>query len=356
MTRVALVGVGDVSVVHLTAIEAIQDAELVGLVETDHERAEAAAAHGVAVYGDHNQMYADLAPDVVHVTTPHHQHAPVAVDLLDAGANVILEKPLAHSRAGADAIIEAARRATGKVGICFQNRYNATAQELKRVLDQGELGTIQGAWANVVWTRTMPYYQARPWRATWDGSGGGVLINQAIHTLDLVQWLLGGVEDVRGHAAQTKFDGQIEVEDTATAWITHPSGAQTTFFATLNSAVHRPVEIEIWGELGSARLFEGLTVTDFDSGRSSYTPERLVPSTGRAYWGYSHELLIRDFYDRLDDDQPFWISPDEADITLQILAAIYRDTGPERPLTVPQAGENPLHPPTTPTATSSHQE
>ncbi|CAI9403267.1 MULTISPECIES: Gfo/Idh/MocA family protein [Aestuariimicrobium] len=327
MIKAALVGVGDVSVVHLDAIGAIEDAELVALVETDPERAVQARDLGVPVFDDHLEMYRSIRPDVVHVTTPHHQHAPVAVDLLEAGANVLLEKPLANSRSAADAIIAAADKATGKLGVCFQNRYNASSVQLKKLIDSGELGDIKGAWANVVWTRTAEYYARRPWRGKLAEAGSGVLINQSIHTLDLLQWLLGDVVSVAGDGTTTKFADVIEVEDTATAYIRHAGGAESTFFATLNTPVHRPVEIEIWGSDAQARISEGLTVTFFDTGRTEFTPDQTSPTAGRSYWGYSHELLIRDFYSQLETDEPFWISAREADATMHIIGEVFRSGG-----------------------------
>ncbi|MGJ6981644.1 Gfo/Idh/MocA family protein [Aestuariimicrobium soli] len=327
MTRAALVGVGDVSVVHLEAIASIEGAELVALVESDPERAESAREHGVPVFSDHLEMYREIHPDVVHVTTPHHQHAPVAIDLLDAGANVLLEKPLANSRSAADALVAAADRAHGKLAVCLQNRYNASSVQLKKLIDEGALGEIKGAWANVVWTRTADYYARRPWRGKLAEAGSGVLINQSIHTLDLVQWFLGGVTEVTGDGTTTKFADVIEVEDTATAYIKHPSGAESTFFATLNTPVHRPVEIEVWGTDAHARISEGLTVTHFDSGRTEFTPDQVSPTAGKAYWGFSHELLIRDFYSQLGSDEPFWISAREADVTMRMIGDIFRSGG-----------------------------
>lgn len=327
MVKAALVGVGDVSVVHLEAIRAIAGAELVALVETDPERAELARHHGVPVFTDHLEMLDQVRPDVVHVTTPHHQHAPVAIDLLKAGANVLLEKPLANSRSAADAIVEAAEASSGKFGICFQNRYNASSLQLKNLIDTGQLGQIKGAWANVIWTRTADYYAQRPWRGRLAEAGSGVLINQAIHTLDLLQWFMGGVTSVTGDGTAVKFGDVIEVEDTATAYLQHPSGAESTFYATLASPVLRPVEIEVWGSDAHARISEGLTVTFFDSGRTEFTPDQVSPTRGRSYWGFSHELLIRDFYQKLDEPEPFWLSAREGHQSIEIIGDIFRSGG-----------------------------
>lgn len=207
MIRAAVVGCGDVSVVHLQAIDALADAVLVGVCDTDPAAREAAAArYGVPAFADHRQLLAGAQPDVVHISTPHHQHADVAVSCLEAGVAVILEKPLAHTLADARRILIAAEQhPTTKIGVCYQNRYNATVQAMHALVTSGDLGAVTGASATLLWHRTPAYYQAKPWRGRADQSGGGVLINQAIHTLDLVQWLLGEVTAVAGSAVPTAW-------------------------------------------------------------------------------------------------------------------------------------------------------
>lgn len=324
--RAAIVGCGDVSVIHAEAIEAIEGIELVAVCDADPDQLEAAARDlGAAGYDDLGQMLAEARPDVVHVTTPHHQHVQATIDCLAAGVHVIQEKPLAHTIEEGERLVEAARTASAKVGICFQNRYNVSSEEARRIIDSGLLGEIRGAYASVVWSRTAGYYLNRPWRGTFAESGGGLLVNQAIHTLDLVQWLMGDVVAVDGHAATRKFADVIEVEDTAEALFTHASGAQTSFYATLTAPVHRPVEIEIYGDRGALAIRNGLTLT-LEDGTVEVFPERQVASAGRTYWGVSHEILIRDFYARLEDPEPFWISPAEAMKPLHMLKTIYDQT------------------------------
>lgn len=325
--RAALVGCGDVSGIHFEAIDAIDDIQLVAVADVDQTRRQAAMRRmdvpGFASVADMLDGVGDI--DVVHVTTPHHQHANVTIPCLEAGIHVIQEKPLAHTLADAQRIVDAAAASGAKIGICFQNRYNVSSVQLKRILDAGQLGEILGAVAQLAWTRTPTYYEARPWRGTWEGSGGGLLINQAIHTLDLIAWLGGPVAGISGHASQRKFAGVTEVEDTAEALFTHTNGTHTSFYATLTSPINRPVEYQIVGTDGTATIRDGLTVTMAD-GHSLHYPERRAPSVGRAYWGVSHEILIRDFYARLDDPAPFWISPTVAMTSLRMLKTIYDQT------------------------------
>lgn len=328
--RAAIVGWGDVAVIHREALDAIPDASLVGVVDTDPARREAATSEtGAPAFASVDELVDAVAPDVVHVTTPHHQHVDVTLAALGRGVHVIQEKPLAHTLAEGQRLVDAVAAmpaGSPKVGICFQNRYNVSSQELRRLLDSGELGAIRGAYASVVWTRSADYYRVKPWRGTMAESGGGLLINQAIHTLDLVQWFLGDVTDIVGHVATNKFGDVIEVEDTAEMLLTHANGVQTSFFATLTAPQHRPVEIELDCDNAYVTLRNGLTVA-WNDGRIDRWEERQVPSGGRSYWGVSHELLIRDFFAKLADPEPFWISPAEAMKSLTILKKTYEVSG-----------------------------
>jgi UDP-N-acetyl-2-amino-2-deoxyglucuronate dehydrogenase len=324
MPTAAVVGCGDVSIVHFGAIERLAGVELVGVCDVDP----AAAAHaherwGVAAFRDHQALLAALRPDVVHVCTPHDQHAPVVIDCLESGIAVIVEKPLAATMSEAEKIITAAAEQPQiKIGVCLQNRYNATIQAIRAQLDTGQLGKVLGGHGTVMWHRTATYYTSRPWRGRIANSGGGVLINQAIHTLDLLQWLLGDVSAVDGHASRSRTAPGVDVEDTATLMLDHTSGAHSMLVATTANVVDSPVTLEIDTEHATFFVRGDLTVRHAD-GRVEVVRERSALSEGRGYWGVSHQLLIEDFYDRLKDPQPFWLSPLEAAKSQRIIEQVY---------------------------------
>ncbi|MEU4235982.1 Gfo/Idh/MocA family oxidoreductase [Actinoplanes sp. NPDC026619] len=298
--RVAVIGRGDVSVVHLAAIKKL-----------------GVTLAGVATH-DYRELLDETKPDVVHICTPHDQHVPIALDALARGIHVLLEKPVAHTVEEASQLVAASQNL--KIGVCLQNRYNATSQAARNVLR--DLGAVTGASATVMWHRDAAYYQAKPWRGQKARSGGGVLINQAIHTLDLLQWLLG----------EASFrDGQIgrlgglpgDVEDTATMVLDHAGGARSVFFATVTNATDAPVTIEITAGRGTLLIRGDLTIT-YRDGRTETVPELRPDGGGRSYWGASHELLIADFYRSLADPEPFWIGPREALKAQQLIDQIYR--------------------------------
>ena len=325
MTTAAVIGCGDVSVVHLQAIEALAGVDLVSVCDTDASRATAAAErYGVPSFTDHRRLLETVRPDVAHVCTPHHQHVRAAVDCLDAGVAVLVEKPVAHSVQEADRLIAAAERHPDvKAGICLQNRYNAANRAARALLESGELGEVRGGSATLLWHRDPAYYRARPWRGRVRDSGGGVLINQAIHTLDLMEWLLGDVERVSGHSGRYALDGAVDVEDTAHVVLDHAGGARSVVFATLANVTDSPVTVEIVTERAVLLIRGDLTVSHAD-GRVETVAERRATGAGRSYWGASHELLIADFYRRLPEPEPFWIGPHEGTRSLRLVDRIYR--------------------------------
>jgi predicted dehydrogenase len=237
---------------------------------------------------------------------------------------VLVEKPVAHTVEEADRLIAAARRHPDvKAGVCLQNRYNAANRAARALLESGELGEIRGGSATVLWHRDPAYYRARPWRGRARDSGGGVLINQAIHTLDLMEWLLGDVLRLSGHSGRYALDGAVDVEDTAHVVLDHAGGARSVVFATLANVTDSPVTVEIVTERAVLLIRGDLTVSYAD-GRVETVAERRATGGGRAYWGASHELLIADFYRRLPEPEPFWIGPHEGTRSLRLVDRIYR--------------------------------
>lgn len=336
MTNAAIIGCGDVATVHAEALVALGsdlDIHFIAVVDKDIETAEKFAAqinasgnasNSIKAYGSLSTLLASEKIDVLHITTPHDQHTGLALDALHHGVNVILEKPLANELDEAQHLIRFLDEnpAAPKIGVCYQNRYNVSSQTLRRLLDSGKLGAIHGAYSSVVWTRTPGYYTQKPWRGQSVRSGGGLLMNQAIHTLDLLQWFLGPATHIKGSVSTDKYADVIDVEDTAHAYIDHHSGVHTSFYGTLTNSRHRHVEIELDCENALVKLCDGLVV-NWTDGRIERFEERVQETEGRSYWGVSHELFIRDFYEKLKDPEPFWIGPREAMSSMDIAKSIY---------------------------------
>ncbi len=325
--RVALAGCGDISAQHLDAITANPAAHLIAVCDIDQDRAETTGELlNCPAYRDFEQMLAAERPDVVHICTPHHLHASMAIVALRRDVNVLLEKPVAISMADGEAVALAAQASAAMLGVCYQNRYNKTSKALRDLIDGGALGRLQGGRASVTWSRDNGYFSRRPWRGTWAGGGGGVLINQSIHTLDLLQWFLGEVTDVRGQAARLALAEPVEVEDTASIQLRHQSGAASIFYASNGYVDNAPIMLELLTDNATVRLNGDLVITYHD-GTVTMVSEEATVSGPRAYWGLSHATLIDDFYRHVQERRPFWIDATEALKTLSIVTSVYRQSG-----------------------------
>ncbi len=255
--RFGIVGCGAIGPTHAAAIQQIDDAELVAVSDTQESRARLVASKfGVGkVYGDQGELFADPAVDVVCLCTPSGLHAEGAVAAMVAGKDVIVEKPMEISLAACDRMIAAERKTGRTLTVISQHRFDAASMLVKELIDSGKLGNIILATAEVKWWRTQNYYDSGDWRGTWKLDGGGALMNQGVHTVDLVQWLVGGVEGVYGKTATAAHD-RIEVEDVAVATIRFRNGAVGTIVATTAAFDGLPVRIDIFGTGGSA-IIEG---------------------------------------------------------------------------------------------------
>lgn len=325
--RAAIIGCGDISAVHADALASLRDAELVAVCDIDDTKRDAASARlDVPGYADHLSLFDAVRPDVVHVCTPHASHARIAVDALERGIHVVLEKPVARDPGQARLVVDAAARSSAKIAVCFQNRYNASVRAAHDLLTSGRVGRVLGASATVIWHRTPEYYAASPWRGTWQGGGGGLLMNQAIHTLDLLRHLVGPVASVAGTASRRALP--IEVEDTAELTLTHTSGARSVFYATVAHAANEPVTVDLVCERAHLSLRDILTV-EYADGTVDTVTEDGARLGERSYWGVSHARLITDFYRQLESPTPFWITPADGAALVELIHDVYATSFPE---------------------------
>ena len=267
--RYGVIGAGVVAPLHLQAIAALDDAELVGISADDQELAVARAQEaGCPSFVDHRQLLA-LAPDVVVVCTPHPSHPPLAIEALEAGAHVLVEKPLAVEAREADTMIDAAERAGRLLGVCFQQRFRPVIVAAHALIASGRLGELIRVSIVDPLYRPNSYYGTAGWRGTWAGEGGGVLMNQAPHTLDLLCHLAGPPATVWGHSRRRSQP--MEAEDTATALVEYQNGAVgTVAVSTVEPGVQR---IELVGDRGRIEILgESLTFERFEPPLSEHLP------------------------------------------------------------------------------------
>lgn len=252
---VGIIGCSPIAEIHAKALEEISGVTLKGCVDIDSEILKNfSAKFGVKSYVNHSELLKREDISVVILCLPHFMHLPLALDAINAGKHLIIEKPIALNVQEGGAIIEVCNEKKLYLNVIYQNRFVIASKELKRLISENALGRILYAHLSLKWYREPSYYQKKPWRGTWKGAGGGVLMIQAIHMFDLLQWFLGDVDKVYGRT-RTLFH-RIEVEDWASGWISFKSGTIADFHATTLHYPEEPACIEIIGEKGSAILQE----------------------------------------------------------------------------------------------------
>lgn len=329
----AVIGCGLISNNHLKAIKNVEGVVCAAVCDIVPEKADTAAqTYGVGkVETDYHRLLMDPEIDVIHICTPHFLHAQMAVDALNAGKHVLCEKPMALSVRDARGMITAQEQSGRQLGICFQNRYNEASVQMKKLLDSGELGKIVGARGIVMWDRKPAYYTDTPWRGLWETAGGGVLINQAIHTFDLLQWMAGKVNKVEASISTKRLRDVIEVEDTVDVLMTGENGRRFLFYTTNCYVKNAPVELEIICEKGSVKM-TGNVVTTEKEGKVSSADYSSGTILGKDYWGSGHGLLIDDFYRCIRTGEKFPVDGREALTSVRLLEAVYESGKSGRPV------------------------
>ena len=251
--RIALVGCGRISKNHFEAIDKIDGLELVAVCDADPERAKRAGEEWkVPWFTSYEKMLAESNADVVTIATPSGLHPEQGVAAANAGKHVVMEKPMAISLTGADALVHACDKAGVQLFVVKQNRLNPPVQLLKRAVDRNRFGRLYMASCTVHWARPQEYYDQAPWRGTWEFDGGAFM-NQASHYVDLIQWVMGPVESVIAKTAT--LARRIETEDSGIAILKFRSGALGSIGVTM-LAYPRNLEgsLTILGEKGSVKI------------------------------------------------------------------------------------------------------
>ncbi len=333
--KVAVIGCGNVSVMHFNALRDNPDTEIVAVADIKPERADKKAEEfGAKAYYDFDLLLENEELDCVHICTPHYLHTPMAIKALNKGINVLLEKPCSVSMKEIEELRSAEKSSGKQLGICFQNRYNSCVRDAKRIIDSGEMGKVKSVRAFVTWMRDEKYY-SDDWHGTLDKECGGVLINQSIHTMDLVQYLGGKCKKVTAHVSTDKFGGIIEVEDTANVLLELENGASVVFYATLAFAENSEVFIEISLENGKLRLEgEKLYKIDKDGNFTEVTGKTDAVYHGQRYWGSGHSVLINDYYYCLKSGDKFEINAVEGSRAAMIVAACYESSRSGKPIEI----------------------
>ena len=303
--RVGIVGGGNISDTHARAAASIPGVEVVAVHGANRERtARLAAAHGAVLYDDYDR-FLEHPLDLVVIGSPSGRHAEQGIAAARRGRHVLVEKPIDISTERADLLIAAADAAHVKLGVIFQDRLHPAVTEIKSIIDAGTLGSPVMIGGRVKWYRPAEYYAQSHWRGTAALDGGGALINQAIHTVDLVQWMFGPVARVFGTTATRVHE--IEVEDTAAAVINFTSGAIGTMEAATSVFPGYERRLEVTGTEGTVVLtHDRLERIDLRSGSraisASAGDQNLSASSPVVSDISAHRRVLEDFIRAIETD------------------------------------------------------
>jgi UDP-N-acetyl-2-amino-2-deoxyglucuronate dehydrogenase len=353
--RVGLVGCGKVAQVHVAALRSLPEAELVAACDALPDRAAAfAAKHNVRPFADVATMLREAKVEAVVIGTPHPLHAEPAIRAAEAGVHVLVEKPLAANLADCDAMLAAARKSGVTLGAISQRRFCEAVRRMRAAIDAGKIGKPSlGVFVGYNW-RDAAYYQSDPWRGRWDTEGGGVLVNQSPHQLDILLWLMGPAAEVSGYWANVNHP-TVEVDDTAVASIKFQNGGLGSIATSVSQKPGIFTKVHIHGSSGASVGVETDRGATFIAGVSaiSYPPlndlwtipgeeNRLAEfqAEDRARFAvvdgtsYYHALQFADFFAAVREGRRPLVTGEDGRAVVELFTAIYRSSRDGKPVSL----------------------
>jgi UDP-N-acetyl-2-amino-2-deoxyglucuronate dehydrogenase len=351
--RTALVGCGKVGQIHARALGRLAESEFVAACDVDlHRAVQVGATFGVQPYSDFRAMLADARVEAVFIATPHPLHAEPAVQAAEAGVHALVEKPLAASLDDCDRMLDAAQRAGTTLGVISQRRWYEPVLRMRSAIGAGKIGRpILGTFVMYSW-RDLSYYQSDPWRGRWDTEGGGVLVNQSPHMIDLLEWLMADrVTEVCGYWANLNHPS-VEVEDTAVAILRFDRGGLGSIVSSLAQKPGIYTKVHIHGSNGASIGVETDRGATFIAGVTAIAEPPLndlwtIPgeeadlarfqAEDRAFFqtidavDHYHALQIQDFLRAIIEGRPTLVTGNDGRRVVAIVQAIYQSGREGRP-------------------------
>jgi len=342
--KYALIGCGRISPNHVAA--ALENKlEIVALCDIEHSKMDEIAEkfdlpEDVVKYTDHKEMLEKEKIDLAAICTESGKHGQIALDCLDAGVHLIIEKPIALSLAEADAIIAKAKEKKLKVSACHQNRFNKSVQKIRAAMEAGRFGKLLHGTAHVRWNRGESYYKQAPWRGTWE-QDGGALMNQCIHNIDILRWMMGNkITEVIGLTSQLTHD-YMEAEDLGLALVKFGNGSYGVIEGTVNVY---PANLEetlyLFGEKGTAKaggksinLIEEWRFAD-ELENADEVKEKYSENPPSVY-GFGHTPLYADMIEAIANDREPYVTAEDGRRALELVLAIYKSAAEGKAVTLP---------------------
>lgn len=359
--KVGIVGLGKVARLHADALKEIPHATFAAACSRSLSKAESfAAEYGAAPFDNITDMVGECKLDMVIICTPHPNHVEPTVEALEAGAHVLVEKPLASSLQDCDAMIDAARKQGLKLGVISQRRWYPPTLRVKNAMDEGKIGKAVLGTINMLGWRDEAYYESDEWRGTWDMEGGGVMVNQAPHQLDLFCWLMGEIDEVYGHWDNLNHP-YIEVEDTALAIVKFKNGAIGNIVLSNSQKPGIFGKIQVHGENGASVGVQTEGGAMFIAGMAPITEPPVndlwtIPGEEHLLEEFTREdnelfekinpmvyfirLQIEEYLEALKQGREPLVNGEEARKTVELFTAIYRSTRDNKVMKFPLSPES----------------
>ncbi|MBR2472135.1 MAG: Gfo/Idh/MocA family oxidoreductase [Clostridia bacterium] len=319
-----IIGCGAISKVHAAAINTSEFAKLYGVCDTDKAKLDTAVeTYGCKGYNSIEEVLADENVDVVHICTPHYLHAPMLEASVKAGKKVVVEKPMTMNFDEYRHAYDVVKEYNGTVCSIIQNRFNPCIVKIKEMIENGKYGKVMGLRGILTWKRDAKYYASGQWRGKWDTEGGGVVINQALHTIDLLCYLGKKPQSVKANYDNRSLQGIIEVEDTAEALIRMEDGVNALFYATNAYCRDSCYDLEVVLEnaylkymLNNLYLIENGEMTLLESDK--------MEVCGKSCWGGGHATVIGNFYSNLTGHGGKYTPFESAEEYIGVFDALYK--------------------------------
>ena len=326
--RFGLIGCGNISRFHIAAIRDCGRARLAAVCDTYEPNLKKAMAEtGVPGFADYRELLRSGGVDAVDIMTASGLHARIGIEAAKAGKHIVVEKPIDVTLEAAQALIDACHANGVKLSCIFQRRFGGPVQAIKEAVARGDFGTLNECCCHTKWYRDQAYYDCVDWRGTWALDGGGALMNQSIHYIDLMQYIMGDVDEVMGYTA-TRAHQHMETEDVAVAALRFQSGALGLIEGTTSAYPGFSARLDVHGDKGSVTLENDvIRCWEFQSGMPCDESLKLPG-------GQAHAFQIRDFVDAILDNRDPIVTGEEALKALKIIVAIYESTRLGRPVKV----------------------
>ncbi|CDQ18945.1 Gfo/Idh/MocA family protein [Halobacillus karajensis] len=340
MIKFAIVGCGRIAKKHAEAIKNAQDAELFALCDTDDERLSTMASENNVkhTYNNLSEMVTNSEIDVINICTPNAIHAENAIEAIEAGKHVMVEKPIATSVEDAEKIIDAAKRNGVKATAVHQNRFNEAIQKTRRAYEEGKFGEMSHGVASIRWNRNMGYYNQDSWRGTVDHQDG-VLMNQCIHNIDLLIWMMGPVKSVTGKTV-TRFR-DIDMEDVGSAILEFENGsigviegAGTIYPTNLEETLNlfgRNATVCIGG-IAVNKIETWRFSSDFQEDEQKVLEQQ--QDNPPTVYGFGHQLIVQDMVDSIKNDREPYITLEDGRNAVEVVLAIYKSSQLGQPVEI----------------------